>query len=213
MNKFTLAIAILLSLGGCSGGPAAPDASTASATTIAPASTDATHGPPQPPDPVTTTAPDAELEAAIRATTPDYRADITDAPGDGGKARYSAAHADLNGDGNDEVFVLLMGPFFCGTGGCTLLLFSRGMDGYSLLANIPTSDPPVIVAETGPEGYADFWRMQAGGGAPAEYVLHRYRDGKYVEASRTPAANRPAGEVVLDEKTDFFSGAVLEPRQ
>lgn len=32
---------------------------------------------------------------------------------------------DLNGDGNDEIFVRLMGPYFCGSGGCTFLLLDK----------------------------------------------------------------------------------------
>ncbi len=157
--------------------------------------------------------PAAELEAAIRATAPDYRADIVGDEGNIGKARYAIARTDLNGDGKDEVFVYLMGPYFCGSGGCNLLLFSQGADGYSLLASIPISDPPVIVAQTSSESYADFWRMQSGGGAPAQYVRHTYKGGKYVEASRTSAATKPAGQVVLGEDTDFTHSKVLEPSQ
>lgn len=51
-----------------------------------------------------------------------------------------------------------------------LLLFSQGFDGYTLLANITNSDPPVIVADSKNEVYADFWRMQTGGGAPQDYT-------------------------------------------
>ncbi len=161
----------------------------------------------------TTSLPNTELEAAIRATAPDYHTDIVGAESNIGKARYAVARTDLNSDGRDEVFVYLMGPYFCGSGGCKLLLFSQGADGYSLLASIPISDPPVIVAQTQHEGYADFWRMQSGGGAPAQYVRHRYKGGKYVEASRTPIATKPAGQVVLGEDTDFTHGKVLEPSQ
>ncbi|CAG1021089.1 hypothetical protein MTYM_00744 [Methylococcales bacterium] len=32
---------------------------------------------------------------------------------------------DLNGDGKDEYFVRLNGPYFCGTGGCTMLILDR----------------------------------------------------------------------------------------
>lgn len=32
---------------------------------------------------------------------------------------------DLNEDGNDEIFVRLMGPYFCGSGGCTFLLLDK----------------------------------------------------------------------------------------
>ena len=32
---------------------------------------------------------------------------------------------DLNEDGNDEIFVRLMSPYFCGSGGCTFLLLDQ----------------------------------------------------------------------------------------
>jgi hypothetical protein len=32
---------------------------------------------------------------------------------------------DLNGDGNDEIFVRFMSPYFCGSGGCTFLLLDQ----------------------------------------------------------------------------------------
>jgi hypothetical protein len=153
-------------------------------------------------------APDAELEAAIRAASPDYRADVI---GAGGKARYAAARMDLNADGNEEVFVYLMGPFFCGTGGCNLLVFSQGMDGYSLLADIPTSDPPVIISGQGTGGYADFWRMQSGGGGPSEYVRHVFESGRYVEKSRAAASAKPGGNEILPADLDFADGTPLDP--
>lgn len=32
---------------------------------------------------------------------------------------------DLNGDGNNEIFVRFMSPYFCGSGGCTFLLLDK----------------------------------------------------------------------------------------
>ncbi|MBP7370200.1 MAG: hypothetical protein KA902_02055 [Arenimonas sp.] len=154
---------------------------------------------------------DAELEAAIRATAPDYTIEVVSEPVM--KSRYTVVRTDLNGDGKNEVFVYLMGGFFCGSGGCNLLVFSQGMDGYSLLANISTSDPPIIVADTQSNGYSDFWRMQSVGAGSSEYVQHIYQDGKYIEKSRMPASNSPMGKKILPADTDFASGIELEPRK
>lgn len=180
----------------------APEADSAKATTPQPA-VDAATSDPQP------SATDAELDAAIRAAAPDYKADIVSEPSM--KSRYVAVRADLNNDGNDEVFVYLMGGMFCGSGGCNLKVFSKGMDGYSLLADISTSRPPIIVVESQSNGYSDFWRMQSGGGGPSEYVQHSYQNGKYSEKSHVPAASAPAGKEILAADTDFDSGVVLEP--
>lgn len=206
------AAALLLILAGCSEPQQAP----ATEPTPAPetATADAQTAPP-PADPgvvdARPSAPDAELEAAIRAAAPDYKADIVSEPSM--KSRYVAVRVDLNSDGNDEVFVYLMGGMFCGSGGCNLMVFSKGMDGYSLLADISTSRPPIIVAETQNNGHSDFWRMQSGGGGPTEYVQHSFQNGKYSEKSRIPSANAPAGKEILAANTDFDSGVVLEPAE
>lgn len=206
-----VSILLLLALPGCAdqGGPngAPTDTAAAPATPTAVVTT----GSPALPDAPSATSP-AELEAAIRATAPDYNPASVGSD-DAGKARYVTVRKDLNADGADEIFVYLMGPYFCGSGGCTLLIFDQGVDGYSLLANIATSSPPVIVATSTTNGYADVWRMQSGGGAPAEYVQHVFNDGKYVEQSRRPAEEIPGGTTVLAEDTDFADGLVLEPRE
>ena len=206
------AAALLLVLAGCSEPQQAP----ATEPTPAPEADSAKAATPQPPvddgtsDPQAS-ATDAELEAAIRAAAPDYKADIVSDPSM--KSRYVAARTDLNSDGNDEVFVYLMGGMFCGSGGCNLMVFSKGMDGYSLLADITTSRPPIIVAETQNNGHSDFWRMQSGGGGPTEYVQHSYQSGKYTEKTRVPADPAPAGKEILAASTDFASGTILEPAE
>jgi len=39
--------------------------------------------------------------------------------------RFQFYQKDLNDDGNMEIFVRLMGPYFCGSGGCTFLLLDK----------------------------------------------------------------------------------------
>lgn len=203
MKKSPIILSAAFALAGCTGRQETP----AVGATLDQAPAPAAKGP-APAEPPAEAAADPELEAAIRAASPDYRADVI---GAGGKARYAAARMDLNADGNEEVFVYLMGPFFCGTGGCNLLVFSQGMDGYSLLADIPTSDPPVIISGQGTGGYADFWRMQSGGGGPSEYVRHVFESGRYVEKSRAAASAKPGGNEILPADLDFADGTPLDP--
>jgi hypothetical protein len=211
MTKQILSIAFLLAVGACSNQTESAAVESAPSVAEAPGTND--NGPPPPVDPAIAGAGDAELEAAIRATDPNYNVKAIGADDGAQKARYAAARVDLNGDGNPEAFVYLMGPYFCGSGGCNLLVFSQGMDGYTLLANIPTSDPPVIIAESSTNGYKDFWRMQTGGGMPAEFVQHTFENGKYTEKSRKPAAEKPSGIEVLSAGVDFSNGTLLEPKK
>lgn len=208
MKKTLTIIAAAIAIAGCSGKQETPTTETIPEQTWASGTTDASAV-----QSANEAAGNPELEAAIRATDPNYSIDAI-GTGDGSQnARYATGRSDLNGDGNPEVFVYLMGPYFCGSGGCNLLVFSQGMDGYKLLANIPTSDPPVILAESSTNGFKDFWRMQAGGGAPPEFVKHTFENGKYIEKSRQHGNEKPSGIEVLSEGIDFASGIELEPEK
>jgi len=49
---------------------------------------------------------------------------------------------DLNADGNDEIFIRFMGPYFCGSGGCTFLL----LDQYSeIITRFSVTRAPIFV--------------------------------------------------------------------
>ncbi|MDY3547570.1 hypothetical protein PG291_03025 [Riemerella anatipestifer] len=41
--------------------------------------------------------------------------------------KFSLAQIDLNNDGKNEVFVYLNSPYFCGSGGCTVLLLQNDL--------------------------------------------------------------------------------------
>ncbi len=155
------------------------------------------------------TAPDAELEAAIRATAPDYTRESVEILGQ--KARYVYAHADLDGDGTDEVFVYLLGPFFCGTGGCDLLLFSGGPMGYGLISDFPISRTPVIVSGETSAGWSNLVRRESGGGRPASWVTHTFDGERYVEHDRSGSETEPPGTKVLAGEITFETATPLEP--
>ena len=153
------------------------------------------------------TEPDAELEAAIRGASHDY---TREAAGDE-PARYVFGRTDLDDDGNSEVFVYLLGPYFCGTGGCNLLLFSGGPMGYSLIGNFPISRTPVIVSPEKTSGWRNLIRLESGGGAPPSYVTHTFDGKTYVEHQRSAADTEPEGMRVLVGEVTFESGIPLEP--
>jgi heat shock protein HslJ len=156
------------------------------------------------------TEPDADIEAAIRAASPDYTREIADIGGNN-TARYIYSRIDLNDDGKDEVFVYLLGSIFCGTGGCNLQLLERSDGGYALVNEFPTTETPVIVTTQKSNGWKDIWRYRAGGGAPANYIAARFDGQKYVDAEVVPADESPAGMRVLAGDFSFQQGIPLEP--
>lgn len=154
--------------------------------------------------------PDAALEAAILDASPDYTREIVEI--DGREARYVYGRVDLNGDGEDEVFVLLMGSIFCGTGGCNLLLLTRTEGQYSIVNNFPISRAPVIVSTEKTEGWRNLMRLESGGGAEPSYVKHVFDGERYVEHERLPADVTPEGTWLLAGDPSYQLGIPLEPR-
>ena len=159
------------------------------------------------------TIADEELEAAIRKASPSYTKNVVEAAGATGRGRYVYSRIDLNGDGRDETFVYLLGPSFCGTGGCNLLLFTRGADGYALVNEFPISRTPVVVAPTKTEGWSDVFKLESGGGAKPSYAKYVFDGKQYVERERMPAVNAPEGVAVLAGEPAFDMGIRLEPAE
>lgn len=67
--------------------------------------------------------------------------------------RYQSGQADLNGDGEPEIFVMFQGGLFCGSGGCTSYLLDADGD---ILNRMTVVKPPVLLAETSQNGWRDF---------------------------------------------------------
>jgi heat shock protein HslJ len=157
------------------------------------------------------TTPDPELEAAILAASPDYNREIVDAGGRERLGRYIYSRVDLDNDGDNEVFVYLLGSIFCGTGGCNLQLYTRDADGYALVNEFPITRTPVIVTSQMTHGWKDIWRYRSGGGRPANYIADRFDGTRYVDAEEIPADDPPVGTRVLSGEFTFEQGIPLEP--
>ena len=155
-------------------------------------------------------APDPDLEDALRAVEPYYTRETVDITGNEG--RYVYGRVDLNADGRTEVFVLLMGSIFCGTGGCNLYLFSDAGEGYSLVSTFPRSRLPVIVSPRKTAGWHDLVRLETGGGVTPSYVRHAFDGETYIEQERLPTEPIPEGALLLNGEYSYASGFPLEPR-
>lgn len=77
--------------------------------------------------------------------------------------RLRTEWADLNGDGAQEALVYIESESWCGSGGCTVLVFEAITDSVEVAefgafrpaAEISLMHGPVVVAETQTEGWAD----------------------------------------------------------
>jgi putative lipoprotein len=99
-------------------------------------------------------------------------------------AKYVDPHLtaliDLNGDGRPDALVLLENPmYFCGTGGCTMLVFQGTPSGFQFVSSSTLIRGPVLVSETNTRGWRDLIVEVSGGGMAPKLVALKYKGGKY----------------------------------
>jgi hypothetical protein len=103
------------------------------------------------------------LDAAVRSFTKG-----ADAPA------YRYALADLNKDGRPDAIVLLKGDY-CGTGGCTLLVFRAIPNGFKLVSSSTVSSEPIGLLSERSNGWLTLVVNSRGSGS----VLMRFDGTKY----------------------------------
>jgi hypothetical protein len=74
------------------------------------------------------------------------------------------AFVDLDGDGRDDLLMLLDDPNWCGSGGCTLLVFRNQPDGFALVTETSVTRPPIAVSNQRHSGWHDLLVNVGGGG-------------------------------------------------
>ena len=88
---------------------------------------------------------------------------------------YRHASADLDGDGGDELLFLLDDPSWCGSGGCSLLVFrGEGEDGYRLVTRTRVARAPIRLSPQRHNGWHDLLVGVGGGGIQAGTVALQF---------------------------------------
>jgi hypothetical protein len=122
-----------------------------------------------------------------------------------GDRKFSAEWIDLNGDGSEELFAVLVSPYFCGTGGCTWLVINY--DG-TVLTRGSVAGYPVYVGEVGSESYRTLYVRSGGSYHVMEFSNGSYPSNPSVEPAiqlfSDPAYTR-AGTTRLVETAGFHS--------
>ncbi len=121
-----------------------------------------------PTDSTTTTTVEPSQAARLFSAVQSYIAPF-DAPNEDVQVRTE--WADLNGDGAQDALVYLESDSWCGSGGCTVLVFEAIPDSleaaelgaFRPAAEISLMHGPVVVADTQTEGWKDLLVQDADG--------------------------------------------------
>jgi hypothetical protein len=118
--------------------------------------------------------------------------------------RYLNAIVHLHGDNTEQVIVYLMGPAWCGTGGCLALILVPKDSSYIVMTEMTVAQQPIRVLETTSNGWHDLGVWVQGGGVQPGYEAKLSFDGKKYPSNPTmPPARRQttevSGKVVIPE--------------
>lgn len=117
---------------------------------------------------------------------------------------YSVEYIDLNSDNRADALVMLNDLYWCGTGGCNLVIFKGVPQGYQPISNISLVREPVWISTTKTNGWHDLILEVSGGGTPAKHVAlkfdgHQYPDNPSIEPAIAPSASEQLAELFITE--------------
>jgi hypothetical protein len=126
-------------------------------------------------------APPPSLSAAVRKYIYQH---ITDVVGDD---PFRFALVDLDGDGREDAIVLMSGSGWCGSGGCTMIVF-RGVDsGFEYVCSSTVTSAPIRVSSKTAHGWRSLIVFSKGKGD----VVMRFTAARYPgNPSVQPKASR-----------------------
>jgi hypothetical protein len=122
-------------------------------------------------------APAAEppaLTAAVADWAKDRDEEFAEAP-----PAYRFALVDLNGDGHEDALVLITDNYFCGTGGCTLLVLKAEAGRFDPVSTSTISREPMWLTSERQHGWRTFSLLVAGGGLEAYQAAMRFDGIRY----------------------------------
>ena len=110
--------------------------------------------------------------------------------------RYLWSRVDLNGDGRPELVAQVVGPMFCGTGGCPLLIFREPSPGrLQLVTQMGLFKDPLVVTERRHNGWRELITRVRIDAASGYYALLRHDGRSYPTNPSVPPAV-PLGDPV-----------------
>ncbi|MGF1755879.1 hypothetical protein L4C33_20080 [Vibrio makurazakiensis] len=103
--------------------------------------------------------------------------------------RYRTGSADLNADDSFEHIVLMQDPYFCGSGGCTAVMFNNSGEIINQMTVVKT---PVVLADSYSNGWQDFIVWSNGAYRVMSYNGETYPSNPSLEPTTNWGANTQA---------------------
>ena len=107
---------------------------------------------------------------------------------------HQLTFADLNGDSYDEAIVYLNAPDWCGSGGCTALIFQGSDRGFTLQSKIMIVKTPIVMAQSSTMGWTD---LIVGTGNVGRVILKSNGNSYPLNPSTQPPAKNVGGPSTL----------------
>ena len=118
------------------------------------------------------------------------------------ETQYRIAEIDLNGDKKKDALVLLQDSYWCGTGGCSMLVFTNKNNDFKLVSSISLVRDPVIVSETKTKNWRDIIVHVSGGGGESKNVALKFNGSSY---PTNPSMIKPLATNAKIQGTKVFS--------
>jgi putative lipoprotein len=93
--------------------------------------------------------------------------------------KYQIAEIDLNGDKKKDALVLLQDRNWCGTGGCSMLVFANQNNHFKLVSAISLVREPVIISDTKTKNWRNIIVRVSGGGGESKNVALKFDGSSY----------------------------------
>ena len=104
--------------------------------------------------------------------------------------RYAAAFVDLRDDGTQAAIVYLIGPRWCGSGGCSCLILVPEGESYKVITKTTVTELPIRVLSTKTNGWHDLGVWVKGGPHPGFEAKLKFNGKKYPSNPSVPPAQR-----------------------
>ncbi len=127
---------------------------------------------------------------------------VENAGGDPTNTKYVAAYVSLSGAPQNEVIVYLTGSFWCGTGGCTMLVLAPEKDHFILVSTTTISRTPIRVLNSAHNGWHDIGVWVEGGGISPGFEAQLTFNGTTYPGNpsgQQPTKNAPGTTAIADE--------------